>query len=147
MEYTKRRNLNRGYMTLEVWHKGMDLDLEAKRANHDWRDRVQDKILAHEPGGAFGVQTPWCPYLVLFCSAYSAALGSARGAAVRCVSPLKKKAAGYAEQNTKRYRHLGVCTPNASRLSLQPNEEFSPGTWDGLPHSSMNPTIQQSNPP
>lgn len=25
MEYTKRRNLNRGYMKLEVWHKAMDL--------------------------------------------------------------------------------------------------------------------------
>ena len=25
MEYTKRRNLNRGYMKLEAWHRGMDL--------------------------------------------------------------------------------------------------------------------------
>lgn len=25
MEYTKRRNLNRGYMKLEVWHRGLDL--------------------------------------------------------------------------------------------------------------------------
>jgi four helix bundle protein len=25
MEYTKRRNLNRGYMTLDVWQRGMDL--------------------------------------------------------------------------------------------------------------------------
>jgi len=25
MDYTKRRNLNRGYMKLEVWHRGMDL--------------------------------------------------------------------------------------------------------------------------
>ncbi len=25
MEYTKRRNLNRGYMRLEVWQRGMDL--------------------------------------------------------------------------------------------------------------------------
>ena len=25
MEYTKRRNLNRGYMKLDVWHRGMDL--------------------------------------------------------------------------------------------------------------------------
>jgi four helix bundle protein len=25
MEYTKRRNLNRGYMKLEVWHRGMEL--------------------------------------------------------------------------------------------------------------------------
>ncbi len=24
MEYTKRRNLNRGYMKLEVWQRGMD---------------------------------------------------------------------------------------------------------------------------
>src|SRR6185312_16649533 len=25
MEYTKRRNLNRGFMKLEVWQRGMDL--------------------------------------------------------------------------------------------------------------------------
>jgi four helix bundle protein len=25
MEYTSRRNVNRGYMTLEVWQRGMDL--------------------------------------------------------------------------------------------------------------------------
>ena len=25
MDYTKRRNLNRGYMKLEVWQRGMDL--------------------------------------------------------------------------------------------------------------------------
>ena len=25
MEFTKRRNLNRGYMKLEVWQRGMDL--------------------------------------------------------------------------------------------------------------------------
>jgi hypothetical protein len=25
MEYTKRRNLNRGYMKLEVWQRGIDL--------------------------------------------------------------------------------------------------------------------------
>ncbi len=67
MEYTKRRNLNRGYMTLEVWQRGMDLfDLESKRENDVWRDRAQDKILAREPGEAFGVR------------AYSAALGLAK---------------------------------------------------------------------
>lgn len=31
MEYTKRRNLNRGYMKLEVWHRGMDLFTLASR--------------------------------------------------------------------------------------------------------------------
>lgn len=33
MEYTKRRNLNRGYMKLDVWQRGMDLfDYAAKLA-------------------------------------------------------------------------------------------------------------------
>jgi len=33
MEYTKRKNLNRGYMKLEVWQRGMDLfDMVFKRA-------------------------------------------------------------------------------------------------------------------
>lgn len=31
MEYTKRRNLNRGYMKLEAWQRGMDLSLMAFR--------------------------------------------------------------------------------------------------------------------
>ena len=35
MEYTKRRNLNRGYMKLEVWHRGMDLfELAFRLASH-----------------------------------------------------------------------------------------------------------------
>ncbi|HWW01902.1 MAG TPA: four helix bundle protein [Candidatus Acidoferrum sp.] len=35
MEYTKRRNLNRGYMKLEVWQRGMDLfDLAFRFADH-----------------------------------------------------------------------------------------------------------------
>src|ERR1700704_5850365 len=115
MEYTKRRNLNRGCMTLEVWQRGMDLfDLESKHENDDWRDRALDKILAREPGGAFGVR------------AYSAALGLARSVAARSITLLKRKAAEYAR------------TPNASRLALQPNEEFSPGTQNSLPHSSNN---------
>lgn len=29
MEYTKRRNLNRGYMKLEAWQRGMDLFVRA----------------------------------------------------------------------------------------------------------------------
>src|SRR5208337_4376084 len=31
MEYTKRRNLNRGYMKLEAWQRGMDLFVTAFR--------------------------------------------------------------------------------------------------------------------
>lgn len=31
MEYTKRRNLNRGYMKLEAWQRGMDLFVAAFR--------------------------------------------------------------------------------------------------------------------
>ncbi|HWC60455.1 MAG TPA: four helix bundle protein [Verrucomicrobiae bacterium] len=31
MEYTKRRNLNRGYMKLDAWQKGMDLFVMAFR--------------------------------------------------------------------------------------------------------------------
>ncbi len=52
MEYTKRRNLNRGYMKLDIWQRGLDLyevenkllalisSLESKRANHDWNDTL-----------------------------------------------------------------------------------------------------------
>ena len=34
MEYTKRRNLNRGYMKLEAWHRGMDLFVLAFRLSN-----------------------------------------------------------------------------------------------------------------
>ena len=38
MEYTKRRNLNRGYMKLEVWQRGMDLFVMACRLCKDVPD-------------------------------------------------------------------------------------------------------------
>ena len=34
MEYTKRRNLNRGYMKLEAWQRGMDLFVMAFRLSN-----------------------------------------------------------------------------------------------------------------
>jgi len=44
MEYTKRRNLNRGYMKLDVWQRGMDLfDLAYRLASRvpDFRLKSQ----------------------------------------------------------------------------------------------------------
>jgi four helix bundle protein len=38
MEYTKRRNLNRGYMKLEAWQRGMDLFVLAFRLSNDVSD-------------------------------------------------------------------------------------------------------------
>ncbi len=38
MEYTKRRNLNRGYMKLEAWQRGMDLFVMAFRLSRDVSD-------------------------------------------------------------------------------------------------------------
>jgi len=38
MEYTKRRNLNRGYMKLDAWQRGMDLFVMAFRLSKDVSD-------------------------------------------------------------------------------------------------------------
>jgi four helix bundle protein len=38
MEYTKRRNLNRGYMKLEAWQRGMDLFIMAFRLSTEVAD-------------------------------------------------------------------------------------------------------------
>lgn len=38
MEYTKRRNLNRGYMKLEAWQRGMDLFAMAFRLSENISD-------------------------------------------------------------------------------------------------------------
>ena len=38
MEYTKRRNLNRGYMKLEAWQRGMDLFVMAFRLSAEVSD-------------------------------------------------------------------------------------------------------------
>ena len=38
MEYTKRRNLNRGYMKLEAWQRGMDLFVMALRLSANVSD-------------------------------------------------------------------------------------------------------------
>jgi four helix bundle protein len=47
MEYTKRRNLNRGYMKLEAWQRGMDLfvmafRLSAKTADYKLKSQFSD---------------------------------------------------------------------------------------------------------
>jgi four helix bundle protein len=47
MEYTKRRNLNRGYMKLEAWQRGMDLfvmafDLSAKVSDFKLKSQFRD---------------------------------------------------------------------------------------------------------
>jgi hypothetical protein len=66
MEYTKRRNLNRGYMKLEVWHRGMDLfdtrhyevenkllaligSLKSKREDHTWQDKLPQSQQSTNP--------------------------------------------------------------------------------------------------
>src|SRR6267154_235569 len=44
MDYTRRRNLNRGYMKLELWHRGMDLfEMAFKLGSHvaDFKLRSQ----------------------------------------------------------------------------------------------------------
>ena len=51
IEYTQRRNLNRGYLKLEVWQRRMDLfgknkllalitSIEAKRDTGGWQDSL-----------------------------------------------------------------------------------------------------------
>jgi four helix bundle protein len=49
MEYTKRRNLNRGYMKLDVWQRGMDLfemafRLAAKVADFKLKSQFMDAV-------------------------------------------------------------------------------------------------------
>jgi four helix bundle protein len=49
MEYTKRRNLNRGYMKLEVWQRGMDMfdmafRLAAKVADFKLKSQFMDAV-------------------------------------------------------------------------------------------------------
>src|SRR5256885_16782881 len=54
MEYTKRRNLNRGYMKLEVWQRGMDLfELAFRLARHvsDFKLKSQFTDAAQSVGG------------------------------------------------------------------------------------------------
>jgi len=49
MEYSKRRNLNRGYMKLEVWQRAMDLSEMAFRLAatvsdfNQWQDSLPDR--------------------------------------------------------------------------------------------------------
>jgi hypothetical protein len=47
MEYTKRRNLDRGYMKLEAWHYEVENkllrlieSLESKRRDNNWQDTL-----------------------------------------------------------------------------------------------------------
>ncbi|MEY2429532.1 MAG: hypothetical protein QOJ40_2417 [Verrucomicrobiota bacterium] len=72
----------------------------------------QDKVLASEPGGAFGVQTPRCRYLMLFCSAYFAALCGA--ISVTAGSKTSQKESGGIRAHSRRFATSG--TP---RLNLR----------------------------
>lgn len=48
MDYTKRRNLNRGYMKLEVWQLLRLIEsVESKRDTNEWQDSLPTRPPVH----------------------------------------------------------------------------------------------------
>jgi four helix bundle protein len=146
MEYTKRRNLNRGYMKLEVWQRGMDLSalafqLAAGVSDFKLRSQFVDAAQSVSANIAEGYERRSLPEYLQY-------LYTAKGSLAESLT----RAAGLwrvkliADADYQAYDALHYEAEN-KLLRLIESLEAKRGTnaWqDSLPHQSTNPIIQQS---
>ena len=144
MEYTKRRNLNRGYMKLEVWQRGMDLFEMAFRLagtvkdfklKSQFTDAAQSAPANVAEGYGRRTLPEYLQYLYISKGSLAEALTRASGLwRVKLISD-----ADFEQFDTLHYE------VENKLLKLIESLEAKRGTgeWsDTLPHQSNNPSIQ-----
>lgn len=150
MEYTKRRNLNRGYMKLEAWQRGTDLFVMAfglSNAVGDFKLKSQfrDATQSVPANIAEGYGRRTLPEYIQF---LYTAKGSLAESLTRAIG--LKQVQLMAEAEFERFDQLHYEVENKLlRLIESLEARRGTGEWrDTLPpHSSINPPIQSSNPP
>lgn len=148
MEFTKRRNLNRGYMKLEAWQRGMDLFVMAFQLSNtvsdfklksQFRDAAQS--ISANIGEGYGRRT--LPEYLQYLYTAKGSLGETmtRGMGLKLVQLIS-------EPDFEQFDALHYEVEN-KMLRLIESLESKRGTneWrDTLPpHQSSHPSIQQSN--
>jgi four helix bundle protein len=147
MEYTKRRNLNRGYMKLDAWQRGMDLFSMAYRLTasvsdlklrSQFRDATQS--ISANIGEGYGRRS--LPEYIQYLYISKGSLGESLTRAIRF-----RTVEAISEQEFEKFDTLHYEVEN-KLLRLIESLEAKRGTngWrDALP--SKNPLIQKSTNP
>jgi len=150
MEYTQRRNLNRGYMKLEVWQRGMDLFEMAWQLSQQVRDfklksQFVDAAQSVSANVSEGYGRRTLPEYIQF-------LYTAKGSLAETLT----RACGlrhvglFAEADFQEFDKLHYEVENKLLALIQSLEaKRGTGQWiDSLLHPSTHPPIHQStNPP
>lgn len=149
MEYTQRKNLNRGYMKLEVWQRGMDLfefafRLSSTVSDFKLKSQFVDASQSVSANIAEGYGRRSLPEYLQF---LYIAKGSLAEAFTRAAGLCRVKVVS--QEDFKQFDAIHYEVEN-KLLHLIQSLEIKRGTdqWmDSLPHSSSHPTIHQSNHP
>ena len=149
MEYTKRRNLNRGYMKLEVWQRGMDLfemvyRLASTVTDFKLRSQFTDSAQSVSANVAEGYGRRTLPEYLQFLYTAKGSLAEAftRGCGLRRIHLM-------ADNDFEAFDRLHYEVEN-KLLHLISSLESKRGTnqWqDSLPNPSKNPPIHSSKHP
>ena len=150
MEYTRRRNLNRGYMKLEVWQRGMDLFESAFRlagpvSDFKLKSQFTDAAQSVSANVAEGYGRRTLPEYLQF---LYIAKGSLAEALTRAAGLLRVEivpAAVFEEFDKLHYEVENKLLALISSLESKRDHH----TWQDTlphPHQSTNPSIHQSIP-
>jgi four helix bundle protein len=147
MEYTKRRNLNRGYMKLEAWQRGMDLfalafRLAANVSDFKLKSQFRDAAQSVSANIAEGYGRRSLPEYLQFLYIAKGSLGEALTRAIGMQTAKLISAEDFENFDTLHYE----VENKLLRLIQSLENKRSDGDWfDTLP--DINPKIQKSKNP